>query len=180
MNSYVKFFLVLFLVVAISCGLLALVNRQTHPIIKQNKALTQEKARRDMIPSADDFTKVTVNDFEYYKALDVNKNLLGYTFLAKQKGYSGLIEVMVAVNTSFEIIRIMVITQTETPGLGTQVTLPKFADMFIGLVKSEIKIDREGGKIVNITGATISTNAVTKAIANDLQRLEKAAQEEDK
>ncbi len=56
------------------------------------------------------------------------------------------------------ITGINVISQAETPGLGSKITEPKFTDKFKG--KSIAEIDTIDG----VTGATISSNAVKNSI----------------
>jgi len=172
MNIYIKFSVVLFLVVAISCGLLAFVNKQTKPIIQNNEEIAQERARKDVVSSAHKFVQVKPDStFIYYRAIDINDNHIGYSLLTTERGYSGDIQVMVGLNTNYEVLNIKVISQTETPGLGTAIVLPKFTDMFKGLKQGDLKIERDGGKIKNITGATISTKAVTRSVNNAISRL---------
>ena len=182
MNNYLKFGAVLFIVVAVSCGLLALVNKQTSPVIEENIKNTQDIARKEVIPAAQTFTPITLqpidneqeDTFTYYEAYDVNGDLIGYTFIAEQYGYSSIIQVMVGVDTDFTIMNIKIISQAETPGLGSKIQKPEFMNLFAGLKVLDLKINREGGEITNITGATISTKAVTNAIKSGLEKLESA------
>ncbi len=109
------------------------------------------------------------------------------------KGYAGKIEVMVGLDLNGKIRTVLVTSQKETPGLGTvvcerkkQVTiftlfggkkeadkLPpnKILDAFDGhsAAKKDSwpqpwKVEKDGGKALFMTGATISSRAVTEAV----------------
>jgi len=105
------------------------------------------------------------------------------------KGFSGNITVMLGMNPDGKISLVIVTNQNETPGLGTVVTnrvrqkkitdlfggkkeetgLPanKILDGFTGhIAKSEVpwRVKKDGGKFDFVTGATITSRAVTDAV----------------
>jgi RnfABCDGE-type electron transport complex G subunit len=136
--------------------------------------------------------------------------MVGYAFQASARGYSSTIEVMVGVAPDGEILGLTVLSQNETPGLGTRVAevvsdkylwnglgapkgdeKPWFTEQFEGLnVTEDIEISKtrewhkagaqereqlkEENAITAITGATISTEAVTSAIERDVSRYARA------
>lgn len=87
--------------------------------------------------------------------------VIGYS----EKGYSGLVKIMVGFNTDGSIKNIVVLEQKETPGLGTKMKGEKFMRQFRGKKPSEfnLKPKKDGGDIDAIAGATISTRAYGEA-----------------
>jgi electron transport complex protein RnfG len=164
MKDVIIYSVILFLIVGISCGILAYVNQLTEPYIKENKRVAEENARLAVFPEATTFIKNTFDSFEYYHVYDAEENLLGYTFIASKFGYADVIRTMVGVYTDKTINRIAILEQKETPGLGTKYESPSFTDRFSGLRQSDLKIDRDGGKIDSITGATITARAIVNSI----------------
>lgn len=167
MKLYVQLGLILLAFSAVATALLAYVNSLTSPIIVANKIEAANVARDKLIPNAD-FEKGSGN-MEYYIARDKDsKAILGYTFTAEKVGYSGKVRTMAAVDTAFQIINIDVIEQTETPGLGSNATKPEFTKQFQGKKSEQLVVDKDGGippnGIVSLTGATITTRAVTNSL----------------
>ncbi len=100
---------------------------------------------------------------DYYSAM-INGEEMGYAFVAEGSGYSGTIKTMVGMYQNGTISRIHVISQLETPGLGTQIAEPDFTNQFSGKRIEDIRLRRDGGLIDSITGATISSRAITEIV----------------
>ena len=81
------------------------------------------------------------------------------------KGYSGLVKLMVGFTTDGKIINIGVLQQKETPGLGTKMKGEKFLRQFRGKNPStfDLKVKKDGGEVDALAGATISTRAFSEA-----------------
>lgn len=172
MKTYLKYGLTLFMIVMIACGLLAWVNTRTEPKIRENLRIAEENARKQVFPLADRFDEVNHEKLNYYVAYDSGDNLLGYAFIAQDFGYSGIIQTMVGLNKDFTINRIAILSQSETPGLGDNCKKPDFAEKFIGLGKDALKVDKDGGPVISITGATMTTRIVTNSIKKYIEILE--------
>jgi len=87
---------------------------------------------------------------------------------------------MVGVDTTGTIKGIKIMQQVETPGLGTKVEEVRygenfswFQDQFLNHVAQGLAVDKDGGKIISVTGATISSRAVANSIKKGLSKLEK-------
>ena len=114
---------------------------------------------------AETFIEIKTNEISFYKVFDKDEKLLGYTFVATARdGYSGDIRTMVGLTYDMTINKINILEHSETPGLGANCTRPEFTRMFSGLRRNELFIDKDGGKIVTITGSTITTRAITNSI----------------
>ncbi len=114
-----------------------------------------------------DFEKYKYKEdyYEIYGAGDIT----GYAFVAEGNGYGGAISILVGINKDFIIQKISVLSNTETPGLGSRVAEDFFTDQFKGLTQQDIRLSKDGGKIDAITGATISSTAVTEAVRQSLE-----------
>jgi len=90
---------------------------------------------------------------------------LGYAFLAIGKGYGGDINILVGLTDETTVKGITIVSQEETPGLGTRITEPFFTDQFTGLDINDVALSRDGGRIDAITSSTISSSAVVEAVS---------------
>lgn len=84
---------------------------------------------------------------------------------SSEKGYSGLVKLMVGFESDGAIKNIVVLEQKETPGLGTKMKGDKFLRQFRGKNPSSfnLKPKKDGGEVDALTGATISTRAFSEA-----------------
>jgi len=179
-----KFFLQLGLILLAFCvvatALLAYVNSITKPKIDEIKIKEAEEARNALIPDAV-FEEVH-GAIDYFIARDkTTQELKGYTFTAEKYGYSSNIKTMAAIDSSFQIINIQVISQAETPGLGTNSTSPDFTGQFAGKTSAQLVVDKDGGVPPNavkaLTGATITSRAVTNSLKEQILLVQKDIQE---
>ena len=171
MKYYLKLGFILFIITAIASGVLAYLNTLTQPIIEENQRVAQEKARKEVLPSAVTFEEV-VGELTYHIGKDAEEQVVGYTFVASLYGYSGDVKTMVGINTDLVIEKIKVISQSETPGLGANCEKPEFQAQFSGKQKGEMKVDKDGGSIVSLTGATITTRTIANSIRSAMDRLD--------
>jgi len=170
MVYYIRLGLVLFVIAAFASGILAFVNGLTKPIIEENQRQLEIEARRVVLPQATMFEFIDGN-FPYFRGLDDDGKLVGYTFMSTGVGYSGDIQTMVGVTSDFLVSNIAVISQTETPGLGANCVRQDFTSQFQGKSKDELMLDKDGGSIVSITGATISSRALCNSVYDVLKQL---------
>lgn len=97
----------------------------------------------------------------YLKNEFVGAAIIGTT----DKGFSGLVKLMIGFKPSGEIENVVVLEQKETPGLGTKMTEPKFLQQFksINISTYKLKVKKDGGDVDALTGATISSRAFCDA-----------------
>ncbi len=81
------------------------------------------------------------------------------------KGFSGLVKIMVGFTPDGNIKNIVVLEQKETPGLGTKIKDEKFIKQFRGKHPSTyvLKAKKDQGDVDALTGATITTRAFAEA-----------------
>ncbi len=106
----------------------------------------------------------TITVFKTYN----NENTLVGTAVNtfSMQGYSGEIRVLVGILPNHELSGATVLSQNETPGLGTQIAEEPFLAQFKGKNLDEFKLDvqKDGGDVDAISGATISTRAFCDAV----------------
>ncbi len=174
MKYYLKLGFVLLIITVVASGILAYINSLTEPIIQENQRRTKEEARREVLPAAKSFEVIgSFNEEDVFAGKDESDKIVGYTFLASLYGYSSDVRSMIGVNNDLTINRIKIISQTETPGLGANCEKREFQDQFSEKGIKEMKVDKDGGPIESITGATITTRTIAKSIQDGLVMLEK-------
>lgn len=144
-------------------------------------------AMRLALPEATVFEPDTVDGFVYFRGYADSTNIggqpVGYVARAAGKGYSSTILTMVGVDPDMQITGIKVASQQETPGLGTRIEEVRsgeqrawFQRQFEGLRADQLELTRtgEGNTIESITGATISSRAVTESVRRTVRQLEDA------
>lgn len=191
MKDIVKLGGLLMLITAIAATALAGIYSVTKPRIDLQKQLTLENALTIALPEADSEAIIPVRsdstgEVIYYKGFDSpdTSSLVGYAFVAKEPGYSSVLETMVGVDTTGDIIGMKVLDQKETPGLGTRIeevkygeTDPWFQQQFIGKDADDVAVEQDGGDIQSITGATITSRAVTKSIVSAYEEFQQQKRE---
>ena len=165
MKEIVRYGFVLTLICAISAGLLAGANMITKPKIALQKANEEKAALEEVMPQAEKFEAVKISeDSQYYKAFDKSGIFLGAAFKASAKGYSSVIEALAGMLKDGTITVIKVVSQSETPGLGSRIAEAKFTSQFSGK-------DSSLSGVQAISGATISSRAVINAVKQKAQEI---------
>lgn len=103
---------------------------------------------------------------EMYPAFS-ESNFVGAAVIGStEKGFSGLIKIMVGFTEDGNIKNIEVLEQKETPGLGTKMKDEKFLAQFREKNPStfNLKVTKDGGEVDALTGATITSRAFGEAV----------------
>lgn len=166
---------------------LGVVNGVTKPIIEEQERIAKERAMQSLIPKAASFARVDGPD-DVYQALDEERRVIGYVINAEATGYSSIIKMSYGVKVSrgekkkFFLTGLQVISQTETPGLGTKIADPWFFMQFKGKQLDNLTVkryvERSPRHITAITGATISSEAVTRGVSGSLEKFLRSVAEE--
>jgi len=172
MKYYLRLGIVLLVIAIVSSGILAYINSFTRPIIEENQKRAKAEARKEVLPVATDFDSISFfNDETVYVGVDSIGNQVGYTFVASLYGYSSLVKTMVGLTPELKINKIKIIEQKETPGLGANSEKTEFQEQFSGKNIKELTVDKDGGNIISITGATITTRTVTNSIRSGIEMM---------
>ena len=180
----------LLLICAIIAGLIAFVYHLTLEKSKANRELEEKAA------IAEAFGRDTVNtealvEGEVYKVFNAEKNeLLGYCVKAVGVGYGGDVPMMIGFDLDQKVCGITVMTNSETPGLGSKIGNDKgkaFRESFFGklgsfILKKDVSNDTDPKMIVvdGIGGATYSSRSVVDGVNAATAALQKALEQEQK
>lgn len=168
-SSLINMLVALFVITAISGGLLGLVYGMTKDTIAEVDAKKNAQAIAEVL-GTDENTRLdtaTVGDLFYNLAYDANDNLIGAAIKTySNSGFNGRIELMVGILADGTINAISVLSQSETPGLGANMVQPKFKDQFNrkNPASYNLSVKKDGGDVDAITAATISSRAFTGAV----------------
>ena len=172
----------LFIITAVTTLCLALVNSMTAGVIKANAEKTQLEAQKEVLPDALEFKKTEASEKNIpegtkngvrIESLNVgiaNGNGVGYiATMISNAGYGGDIKVMVGIDSNGGVTKVKILQSSETAGLGQNASKPEFIDQFNGksgrlsVVKNKAA-DGENGEIAAISGATVTSRAVTSCV----------------
>ncbi len=127
----------------------------------------------DNNPIADRFTIKDGDTERTFFVGDYNGDPRGVAFETSGKGYGGDVGLMVGVNVKDDkLIGVGVTTHSETPGMGARAKSdPSFVAQFKGLaLGKQFKVTADGGSINALSGATITSRAVSAA-ATDAENI---------
>ena len=152
----------------VALGLSAL-NFVTSPIINAYTETKKTEAMQSVLPDC----KLEKFSDSVYIGKE-NDEIKGYAVnVVTPEGYGGDIEMIVGFDAEFNVTGVEYITMSETPGLGTRAKEEPFASQFNG------KPARDFSEIEAMTGATVTSKAVNKAI-NQASDMAKEAKEASK
>jgi len=189
MPDWIKFPIVLVIVTLISAVSLGFLQNLTEPArVAEAKAAT-DSALKIVLPDAKTFKQeskdIKGKKVDYYEGLNEAGEVIGYASVAGAAGYSSIIKVMVGVDKEFKVKAIKVLSQKETPGLGDKVNEVLSKKTLVGMAmgkkydekglrpwfqiqfdgkETPVMVQKDGGTIDAITGATISSRAVCHAV----------------
>ena len=165
------------IITAIAGGLLELWNKTTIPLIHKNREMELQKALHEVLPEHDNVAKKNIGKESVF--ISSNKGVINsIAFTASGAGYQSVIKILVAMTPGMDkVLKITVLEQTETPGLGTKIVTDTssktdqkwFTGQFSGILPSPdiilVKNTSDNTNEVSaITGATITSRAVVNII----------------
>ncbi len=169
MRQYINMVLTLFFTTFIASLILSCVYRTTRPKIDSTQKMLLELTLREVI-EADSFISIIPDTI--YNALS-GSDTVGIVFRIFPQGYGGPIPITVGLNRQNMVTAIKVASPgeglKETPGLGSKIVEPSFIEQFSNQDSNAIRLRKEGGKIDGITGATISSKAVTDGVRKGIE-----------
>ena len=175
-NALKEIFPVIFitLVVFVSVALVS----GTDSITKDKIAYQiDQKIQGMLVETFPDMNEYTFTDDIY--TIYSDDTLVGYAFLATGKGYGGDIDILVGLEDEQTLKGITIVTQSETPGLGSKIIENSFVSEFVGANIDAIFLKKDGGQIDAITGASISSEAVVDVVRNTAMEKVKSLKERE-
>ena len=184
----IKFFIKqswLLIVASLCFGLLiAATDAALRPRIIQNQKEKLNKLMSSLITDANTFEPVAkactvktadgqIKQTDIYKAFSPEQKPLGYAFVAVGSGFADKIKLVIAMDEKLQkCYGYAVLSSNETPGFGSKITENYFKSQFVGIPAGKVELVKSGAteeadkKIVAITGATVSSRAVTNIFNN--------------
>ncbi|MFA6609345.1 MAG: RnfABCDGE type electron transport complex subunit G [Candidatus Omnitrophota bacterium] len=167
MNQMFKFGMILGVICLLATLVLAATYQVTKPKIEAQMRLEEQAALKAILPAADSFKEKTLDGIEYFEAFK-GGSLSGYCLKITASGYGGYIRLIAGITPDGVIKGVRILEHQETPGLGSQIDQvkpgekdPWFLRQFVGKSARTVAVKKD---IDAITGATISSEAVTGAI----------------
>lgn len=155
--------LVLTIICVVMAALLGMINKVTADPIAANTWKKTESAMKQVLP-ADTYTKISYTGSDPYVKDIYQAGEAGYVVLVTPtSGFSGAIEMMAGFSNDGAVTGIAIINHSETSGLGSKATDPKWQEQFIGNTE-DVKVTKDGGTIQAITGSTITSRAVCDGV----------------
>ena len=188
MKEIIKNTLVLFAITLVAGLLLGIVYEVTKAPRKKQEELAKQRAYAAVFKDADNFKEQKFDKKKLEKflskngiktsmarvegvvlALDKEGNALGYVITVTDKeGYGGDISLTVGIKNNKTVNGISILTINETAGLGMEADNPEFLNQYIGKKVDSFNVTKTAAtsddSVEAISGATITTNAVTDAI----------------
>ncbi len=176
-----KMVIVLTTVTLLSGFILSFFYMQVEDRIQQNAIDALNKSLEIVLPEAKTFEKLENNEnMDIYIGKNSNNDDIGYAIIAYANGYQGEIKIVCSLSADLKGIKtIYILEQSETPGLGAKIKNNEFRSQFelLATNKEIICIKGESNKSYNeisaISGATISSKAVTDGLNNYIAKAKK-------
>ncbi|MGB4721503.1 MAG: RnfABCDGE type electron transport complex subunit G, partial [Bacillota bacterium] len=181
---------VLLVICAVAAAVLAAVDGITSDRIAAQTAARVQQALKHVLPEADEFKDATEVLLQVKAETSaqgkpflaiVDRMYIGYSqdeqrgfvFICLPSGYGGVIETAVGVSSDGNVRGVSIIRHSETPGLGSQITGSDFLERFVGVsAGTHVGVEKDGGQIDSVTGATVSSRAVANAVNQALEVFE--------
>ena len=183
MNKIVKNTLILTAITVIAGSALGLVYEVTKAPIAQAQAEAKQEACQTVFPEADSFEEMEVDADAAVKAIEtmgtnatvdevyaakMGSDNAGYVVTTTDKdGYGGSIQISVGIMNDGTVNGISILSISETAGLGMRATELEFYGQYAGKAADKFYVSKDGGEgeaIDAISGATITSRAVTGAV----------------
>lgn len=156
----------LLLICVVVAGALAGVNAITKDAIAENQLKKTQQALEVVLPGVTGLEKLELTgQTGIVSAVYASGN--NYAVEVMPSGFDGEITMMVGI-VDGKVTGISIVSHTETPGLGAVAAAENakgedFRTQFAGL-SGVLAVDKDGGGIDSLTGATITSRAVTAGV----------------
>lgn len=163
---------VLVAITVVVAGLLGLINVVTKDRIEELKEQKIVQAMNEIIPDASDFSRLDTADIEgtavteVYEAKDSSGAFKGWCMKTLTSGFGGDVVAMVGVSPEGQVMKVVLTSLSETPGLGMKAKNDSFISQYDGKSGTigVVKVNPGESDIVAISGATITSKAVTAGV----------------
>lgn len=164
---FLKLALTLLVISAVVACLLGFTNYITADKIAEINAQKTAASMEEVLPAdsyiAVEYTGTEANVAAVYQAGDA-----GYVIEVTPSGFGGAIDMVVGVANDGTVTGVSIVSMSETSGLGANASKDAFRSQYVGL-SGELAVSKDGGEIDALTGATITSRAVTDGVNTALR-----------
>lgn len=183
MNKIIKNTLILTVITLVAGLLLGAAYEITKEPIAQSEENAKREAWQAVFPDADadafesvdvdtDIANQVIKDLGISGSIDevciVDGGETGYVITTTDgEGYGGDIQVTVGITADGTVSGVSFLSISETAGLGMKATEASFYEQYVGVQTDQFYVSKDGGEgepIDALSGATITTRAVTGAV----------------
>ena len=157
----IRTLLTLLLFGAVVAFLLGLVNKVTADPIADHQAAKTRAAMKAVLPS-NEYSQVLYSGDPLVKSVYTAGDQ-GWVIEVTPSGFGGTIDMLVGVDTTGAVTGVSIIKMSETSGLGANAARESFRSQYVGKSGS-VKLRKQGGEIDALTGATVTSTAVTNGV----------------
>ena len=159
-------------------GLLAAAESTFGPQIERNRRAELEEAVFAVVPDVARIEPKQIELKEVFKCLNSDGELTGWALPAEGFGFQDKIKLVVGLSADgSKVTGLKVVANIETPGLGNKIEDDEWAGQYkdlsaskkITVVKTQRKVEQN--EIQAITGATISSEAVTRIASKIIEEM---------
>lgn len=158
----------------ISGMIIALVYFLTDDIAVQKQAELNKLSLQSLVAEADEYVPIEGKPGWYIASKEGQE--IAYVVPGEGKGYGGTIKMIVAVGMDEKVLKYTILESKETPGLGDKAAEGPFSGQFAGKGDAGLQVTKDSRNqeaIQAISGATITSEAVTGAVKNALDEVSK-------
>ncbi len=177
-KEIVKYGLTMLVVGVIAATGLGFTYAVTKDKIAEQDRLSEAKAGIEAMPGITSPDELTLDEELTARAKEAVPEVqkvyvteLGTVITVEQKGYGGPMVLAVGINGSGAVVGMASVSNRETVGLGSRALVPEFFERFMS--KSASDPLEVGEDIDAVSGATISSKAVTAAVKTALEAYER-------
>ncbi|NIP27523.1 MAG: FMN-binding protein [Phycisphaerae bacterium] len=173
--------------------LLAIANAAWYPRILQNEKEKLNKLIVGLVSDANDF-QIVIEDVnipgergkiiktDIYKVRNAEGKTAGFAFVGIGSGFADKIKLVITIDSKCEkFLGFDVLSSNETPGFGDKIKEKEFRTQFKGIVAGNLEIIKAGeaknGKVMAISGATVSSESVVKIFNIYIDKITQKIQE---
>jgi len=149
MSNTIKSTLIMALITFVASMALSHINKITLPNIQRQEREKQESALKAVLPGYTITEKKTADTpdglFTYWIGEKQREETVarGYAFITEKSGYSGPVRSMVGIDERGTVLGIVILQQTETPGLGARcverASTETFLDFLLGRTAPDVE-----------------------------------------
>ena len=164
-NNIFTMTLTLVIIAVVVSVAMSYVNGITAPLIEANNAKKLNDSLA-MVIDADEFPVLEENEeYTIYKAVKGGE-VVGYCVKNASSGYGGDITLLTGIDKDLKVTGVELLSHAETAGLGANATKPEFKEQYKGKTENMVVVKNspKDNDIVAISGATITSKAVTEGV----------------